>query len=67
MDASKPARRVVPQPAVFVRALGDLRKDKAGIIPGAAIVGAICLAIALLAIMGLEETHGKELYYHEVI
>jgi hypothetical protein len=67
MNASKPAWRVVPQPAVFVRALGDLLKDKAGIIPGAAIVGVNCLAIALVAPMGLEERHGKDLDCHEVI
>lgn len=45
----------------------DFLKNSLGIIPGAAIVGVICLAIALLALMGLEETHGKDLDYHEVI
>ncbi len=45
----------------------DFLKNNLGIIPGAAIVGVICLAIALLALMGLEETHGKDLDYHEVI
>ena len=54
--------------AVIPITLGfDFLKNNLGIIPGAAIVGAICLAIALLALMGLEETHGKELDYHEVI
>jgi len=45
----------------------DFLKGSLGMIPAAGIVGAICLAIALLALMGLEETHGKELDYHEVI
>ena len=42
-------------------------KESVGISPGAAIIGVICLVIAALALMGLEETHGKELDYHEVI
>ena len=45
----------------------DFAKNQFGIIPGAAIVGVVCLAIAVLALMGLEETHGKDLDYHEVI
>ena len=42
-------------------------KDSIGAIPSAAVVGVICLVIAALALMGLEETHGKDLDYHEVI
>ena len=54
--------------AVIPITLGfDFLKNNLGIIPGAAIVGVICLAIALLALIGLEETHGKDLDYHEVI
>lgn len=33
----------------------------------AALVGAVCLAIALWALSGLEETHGKDLDYYEPI
>lgn len=45
----------------------DFAKDRVGIIPAAAIVGTVCIVIALLALAGLEETHGKDLDYHEVI
>lgn len=45
----------------------DYAKSAIGLIPGAAVVGLICLAIALIALAGLEETHGKDLDYHEVI
>lgn len=45
----------------------DYAKNAIGLIPGAAVVGLICLAIALIALAGLEETHGKDLDYHEVI
>ena len=45
----------------------NLAKEHLGIIPGAAVVGVVCLSVALLALMGLEETHGKDLDYHEVI
>lgn len=45
----------------------DFCKKAFGILPGAAIVGAACIAIALLALWGLEETHGKDLAYHEPI
>ena len=45
----------------------DFAKNQFGLIPGAAIVGVICLAIAVLALIGLEETHGKDLDYRELI
>jgi len=44
----------------------DFAKGQLGIIPGAAIVGVICLGVALFALAGLEETHGKDFDYHEV-
>jgi putative MFS transporter len=54
--------------AVIPITLGfNFLKESVGIIPSAAIVGVLCLAIAALALMGLEETHGKDLDYHEVI
>lgn len=34
-------------------------------LPAAAIVGALCIAVALWALRGLEETHGKDLDYLE--
>jgi MFS family permease len=53
--------------AVIPITLGfDFAKGQFGIIPGAAIVGVICLGVALFALAGLEETHGKDLDYHEV-
>jgi putative MFS transporter len=45
----------------------DYAKTTLGLIPGAAVVGVVCLVIALVALAGLEETHGKDLDYHEVI
>jgi MFS family permease len=45
----------------------DYAKNAFGLIPGAAVMGVVCLAIALIALAGLEETHGKNLDYHEVI
>jgi MFS transporter, putative metabolite:H+ symporter len=38
-----------------------------GVIPGAIMVGLACIAIALWALRGLEETHGKDLDYMEMI
>jgi len=45
----------------------DYAKNAFGLIPGAAVVGVVCLVIALVALAGLAETHGKDLNYHEVI
>jgi MFS family permease len=42
-------------------------KDAFGIIPGALIVGAVCIAISLWALSGLAETHGKDLDYFEPV
>ena len=54
--------------AVIPITLGfDYAKNAFGLVPGAAVVGLACLAIALIALAGLEETHGKDLDYHEVI
>jgi putative MFS transporter len=36
-----------------------------GVVTSAAIVGTVCIALALWALRGLEETHGKELDYIE--
>ena len=38
-----------------------------GLLPSAMIMGALCLAIALWALWGLEETHGKDLDYFEPV
>ncbi len=38
-----------------------------GVIPGGAMVGALCVLIGLLALYGLEETYGKELNYVESV
>ena len=38
-----------------------------GVIPGAILVGLICIGLALWALRGLEETHGKDLDYMEMI
>ncbi len=43
----------------------SLARGKWGLVAGAAVVGASAVAIALLALLGLEETHGKDLDYHE--
>ena len=40
-------------------------KAQVGILPGAAVVGGACIAIALAALHGLQETHGKDLDYLE--
>ena len=40
-------------------------KPQVGPLPAAAIVGALSMAIALWALRGLEETHGKDLNYLE--
>ena len=44
-----------------------LCKDMFGIIPGALIVGGVCIAISLWALSGLAETHGKDLDYLEPV
>jgi MFS family permease len=53
---------VVPLTLAF-----NFLKLRTGIIPSAAIVGAACIFIALWALRGLEETHGKDLDYIEPI
>jgi len=40
-------------------------KAQFGLLSGAAVVGAACIGIALWALHGLEETHGKDLDYFE--
>ncbi len=40
-------------------------KGPLGMIPAALIVGALCIGIAVWALAGLEETHGKDLDYIE--
>jgi MFS family permease len=42
-------------------------KSSLGIIGSAAVVGAVTLVIALVALSGLEETHGKDLDYLELV
>lgn len=42
-------------------------KDLSGMIPAAFIVGAIAFTLALWALSGLEESHGKDLDYNEVV
>jgi MFS family permease len=42
-------------------------KEHFGLLPGAMIVGGVCLALALWALHGLEETHGKDLDYFEPV
>jgi len=53
---------VVPLTLAF-----NFLKSKIGIVPAAAIVGVLCILIALWALRGLDETHGKELDYIEPI
>ena len=53
---------VVPLTLAF-----NFLKLRMGIISGAAIVGTICILIALWALRGLDETYGKELDYIEPI
>jgi len=42
-------------------------KGRLGIVPGALVIGLACIVIALWALRGLEETHGKDLDYMEII
>jgi putative MFS transporter len=42
-------------------------REKIGIIPGAMAIGLACILIALWALRGLDETHGKDLDYMELI
>lgn len=42
-------------------------KDQFGLLNGAMIVGAVCIGLALWALHGLEETHGKDLDYFEPV
>ncbi len=51
---------LVPISAAFQFAKGEL-----GLVPGAALVGAVCLLIALFAATQLEETFGRDLDYTE--
>lgn len=53
---------VVPLTLAF-----NFLKLRTGIVPSAAIVGTVCIVIALWALRGLAETHGKELDYIEPI
>jgi putative MFS transporter len=45
----------------------DFCRGRFGVIPGAILVGLACIGIALWALRGLEETHGKDLDYMEII
>jgi MFS family permease len=40
-------------------------KTQFGILPGGLLVGIVCMSIALLALLGMEETFGKDLNYEE--
>jgi MFS family permease len=42
-------------------------KSTMGIIPGGIIVGVVCVLIAMLALIGMEETYGKDLDYEEPV
>ena len=53
---------VVPLTLTF-----NFLKLKIGIVSGAAIVGTICILVALWALRGLDETYGKELDYLEPV
>lgn len=53
---------VVPLTWLFQLAKGHL-----GILPGGALVGAVCLAVALAALLRLEETFSKDLDYVEFL
>ncbi|RRJ95295.1 MFS transporter [Opitutaceae bacterium TAV4] len=44
-----------------------LCQQQFGLMTGAIIVGVVCLVIALWALSGLEETHGKDLDYFEPV
>ena len=50
---------------VGVSALFQFFKPERGILGSAAIVGALCFALALLSLAGLRETFGKDLDYLE--
>ncbi|MCR4296617.1 MAG: MFS transporter [Elusimicrobia bacterium] len=50
---------------VGVSALFQVLKPDQGILAAAGIVGALCFALALLSLMGLRETFGKDLDYLE--
>jgi MFS family permease len=51
---------LVPVTMAFTWCRGEF-----GLLPGAAAVGAACIGLALWALHGLEETHGKSLDYFE--
>jgi MFS transporter, putative metabolite:H+ symporter len=53
---------VVPLTLAF-----NFLKLRIGIVPGAALIGVTCILIALWALRGLDETHGKDLDYIEPI
>ena len=42
-------------------------KDGIGLVPGAIVLGVICLALAIVSILSLEETYAKDLDYTEPI
>jgi len=42
-------------------------KSTMGIIPGGIIVGVVCVLIAMVALIGMEETYGKDLDYEEPV
>jgi MFS family permease len=42
-------------------------KSQIGIVPTAALIGVLCILVALWALLGLDETHGKDLDYIEPI
>lgn len=42
-------------------------KSQIGIVPIAALIGVLCILVALWALLGLDETHGKDLDYIEPI
>jgi hypothetical protein len=50
---------------VAVSALFQFLKPGQGILGAAGIVGALCFAIALVSLLGLRETFGKDLDYLE--
>jgi MFS family permease len=42
-------------------------KDGVGLVPGAMLLGALCLAIAVISILTLDETYGKDLDFMEPV
>jgi hypothetical protein len=50
---------------VAVSALFQFLKPGQGILGAAGIVGALCFALALVSLLGLRETFGKDLDYLE--